>query len=86
MYRKEMRVREYPWNESDKSAKCRVRRAGASYYLYVGDLPDIRSAAWFLRKGKRVIASGITSEMPTALAQVEHAFENWTSNAWRVHG
>lgn len=77
-------MKEYPWNEGEKSAKCRVRRSGASYYLYVGDLPDTRNAAWFLQKGRRVIASGITSEMPTALAQVEHALENWTSKCLRV--
>lgn len=79
-------MKEYPWNESEKSAKCRVRRADESYYLYVGDLPDIRNTAWFLRKGRRIIASGITPEMPTALAQVEHAFENWTSKGLRVYG
>ncbi|MGO7727950.1 hypothetical protein [Rhizobium leguminosarum] len=77
---------DYPWNEKARSAQCQVRRANATYSLYAGHLPDMRGAAWFIRKGRRVIASGIAGDMGKALAQVEHAFENWTSKDWRVYG
>ncbi|MGV1758898.1 hypothetical protein ACQZ6F_18995 [Rhizobium sp. A22-96] len=77
---------DYPWNEKARSAQCRIRRAGTAYRLYVGDLPDMRGAAWFFRKGRRVIASGVAGDMGKALAQVEHAFENWARRVWRVYG
>lgn len=79
-------MKDYPWNENDRSARCRVRRAGVTYCLYAGDLPDICRAVWFIRQGKRVIASGIADNMGKALAQVEHALEKWTSRDWRVYG
>lgn len=80
-------MKEYRWNENDQSATCRVRAHGATYNLYVGELPDLRrDAAWFLRKGRRTIASGIAGDMGKALAQVEDAFEKWASKTWLVIG
>lgn len=79
------RMREYPWNEGPRSARCRVQRAGTTYSLYVGDLPDMRGAVWFLRTGRRVVASGIAGDMGEALANVEQALENWVKRIWLVY-
>lgn len=78
---------DYPWNEKAKSAQCEVRRANVTYSLCVSDLHEMRGAAWFVRLGKRgrVITSGIADDMGKALAQVEQAFEKWTSKDWRVY-
>ena len=78
-------MKEYPWNEGHGSARCRVQRAGTTYSLYVGDLPDIRAAVWFLRKDRRIVASGIAADMSEALAAVEQALENWVQRIWLVY-
>lgn len=75
----------FAWHEKNKSAACKIHLGRSQYSLYVGELPDVRATAWYIRRGKRLIASGVANRMGEALAQVENAFENWAFKVWRVY-
>lgn len=67
--------RAYDWYVTANSAIC---VAGACY-IYAGKLPDLDGeAVWFIRRGERVIASGIAADLGTAQANAEQTLKDWT--------
>ena len=69
---------EFPWCETDSYARCRVRRHGRHYALYVGRLPGrAKEWCWYLRQDSRVLAAGIACCSGQAFARAEHACTAW---------